>query len=358
MKFTPRFIFVILNILGLSLMFAHWSQRADTLGFLLLLLLIIMSTVRYRLKDFKPISKTIFIDLLAVIIYFFMVGTGLGESALNLVLFQSMALGFYPVAVVILYLVLVMEMTSLTLTISFVLLGLLLNFWQQEQDARLLQRDILSKENYDLESLQSELTTALAQVESMSIIAERSRISSDIHDNAGHEIVAAFISLQTVGKIMAKNPEKAAELFDKSMERLGIGVAKMRDAVHNMAPVTFMGVERMNKICELFERVPVKFVATGDMTGVTSNAWNVLEAVLNESLTNVMRHSQASFVRVELDVTKYLVRLQVENDGVIGDDKPLGSGLRNLRHRATTVGGNLTVDKGKNFKLVCVIPVR
>jgi len=146
-------------------MFAHWSQRADTLGFLLLLLLIIMSTVRYRLKDFKPISKTIFIDLLAVIIYFFMVGTGLGESALNLVLFQSMALGFYPVAVVILYLVLVMEMTSLTLTISFVLLGLLLNFWQQEQDARLLQRDILSKENYDLESLQSELTTARAQVE-------------------------------------------------------------------------------------------------------------------------------------------------------------------------------------------------
>jgi len=338
-------------------MFVHWLQAGNTTGFLLLLFLIIMSSVRYRFKNYQNISKTIFIDLLATLIYFMMAGSGMAESALNLALFQSMALGFYPVVILILYLVLVMELTSLTVTISFVLLGLLLNLWQKERDVRLQQRDILSKENYELVSLQNELTTALAQVESMSIIAERSRISSEIHDNAGHDIVAAFISLQTVGKIMKKNPEKAVELFDKSLQRLEVGVGKMRDAIHNMAPVTFIGSERMAEICDYFEQVPIAFKATGDMTGVTANAWNVLEAVLNESLTNVLKHSQASFVRVELDATRYLVRLQIENDGVIGEEKPLGSGLRNLRHRATTVGGNLTVDKGDKFKLVCVLPV-
>jgi len=281
----------------------------------------------------------------------------MAESALNFTLFQSMFWGFYPVALLIVYLGLVTEFSALTLAISFTFTGLLLNFWKKEHDIRFTQRDTLSKENYELESLQNELTTALSQVEQMSIIAERSRISSEIHDNAGHEIVAAFISLQTVGKIMEKNPEKAYELFEKSMNRLSVGVGKMRDAVHNMAPVTFMGVERMREICENMSKVPVKFIATGDMTGVTSNAWNVLEAVLSESLTNVMKHSQASFVKVELDATKYLIRLQVENDGVLGAEKPLGSGLRSLRHRATTVGGNLTVDRNEKFKLVCVIPI-
>jgi len=265
--------------------------------------------------------------------------------------------GVYPVAVVIGYLALVTTTPSLILTISITLLGLVLNFWQKERDNRLEQRDDLSKENYELENLQTELITALDQVEQMSIIAERSRISRDIHDNAGHEIIAAFISLQTVRKIMDKNPEKAMELFDKSMNRLSTGVEKMRDAVHNMSAVTFMGVDRMREICENNEKIPTFFKATGDATDVSVNMWHVLEALLNESLTNAMKHSEATFIKVELDVTKYLIRLLIENDGLIGGTKPVGSGLRNLRHRVVTVGGNLTIDAGVTFRVVCVIPI-
>jgi len=286
-----------------------------------------------------------------------MVGDVVAQSSLQFVIFQSMFWGFYPVVLLIGYLALVMTTPSLMLTISVSLIGLVLNLWKKEYDNRIKQRDDFSKENYELENLQNELTTALAEVEQMSIIAERSRISRDIHDNAGHEIVAAFISLQTVRKIMEKNPEKAVELFDKAMNRLNAGVEKMRDAVHNMSAVTFMGVDRMREICENYANIPVEFKATGDMTDVTANVWHVLEALLNESLTNAMKHSKATFIKVELDATKYLIRLLIENDGVIGESRPVGSGLRNLRHRTVTVGGNLTIDSGVTFKIVCVIPI-
>lgn len=65
--------------------------------------------------------------------------------------------------------------------------------------------------------LQNELTTALSQVEQLSIVAERSRIFAGIHNNAGHEIVASYITFQTVRKVMGKDSEKALELLDKSM---------------------------------------------------------------------------------------------------------------------------------------------
>lgn len=342
-------------------MFVIWLQNTRTLGFLLLLFLALMTLIRMRFKH-PNIKKTIFIDTLATVIFFFAGDTYLTAYALIFLIFQAMFLGFYPVAILLVYFPLSMNLSYTTLATSFTLLGLSVNFWQKEHDHRVGQRDKFSKKNYELESLQNELTTALTQVEQMSIIAERSRISADIHDNAGHEIVAAFISLQTVRKIMEKNPEKASELFDKSMERLNAGVEKMRDAVHNMSAVTFMGVDRMRGICTNYEKIPVEFTTSGDMTGVTANIWHVLEALLNEGLTNISKHSKATYIRVELDATKHLVRLLIENDGAMTESSPVdnassvGIGLRNLRYRVITVGGHLTVDKGETFRMVCVIP--
>jgi len=377
MKLTPSKTFTILNIAGLSLMFISWLQQveaeavrytilesfvsnrfqqAETAGFLLLCFLAIMCIIRNRFNH-PHISKTICADILTSTIFFLLVGDVVSQSSLQFVLFGSMFWGLYPAVLLIGYLALVTTTPSLILTISVTLIGLVLNFWQKERNNRLEQRDDFSKENYQLENLQNELTTALAEVEQMSTIAERSRISRDIHDNAGHEIVAAFISLQTVRKIMEKNPEKAVELFDKAINRLNAGVGKMRDAAHNMSAVTFTGVERMREICENYSKLSVEFKATGDMTGVTSNVWHVLEALLNESLTNAMKHSKATFIKVELDATRYLVRLFIENDGVVGETKSVGSGLRNLRHRVVTVGGNLTVDARVTFRVVCVIPI-
>ena len=357
MKLTPSITFNILTIAGLSLMFVSWLQVANTEGFLLLLFLAIMCIIRIKFKG-RHIPKTIFVDLLMVVIAFLITGSPVTVYALAFVFFQGMFWGFYPAAVVIAALFFQIDLASLLFIISLTIVGAVLNFWQRERKNRLEQRDYYSKRTYELESLQNELTNALNQVEQMSIVAERSRISSEIHDNAGHEIVASYISLQTVGKIMEKNPEKAAELFHKSMARLDAGVKKMRDAVHNMSSVTFMGVDRMREICENSPKIPVTFTTSGDMAEVTTNMWHVLEATLNESLTNALKHSKATYIRVEMDGTKHLVRLLIENDGIVEDSKPTGAGLRNLRHRVITVGGNLTVSKDETFRVVCIIPMK
>lgn len=357
MKFDPRTAFGIITIAGLSLLFISWLQTVDTWGFFLLLVLWIMCLVRYRIKDNK-ICKTIFADLLITLVFFFITDASTAQLAIGFVLFQAMYFGFFPFVALIILLAAFMDMLPVLLISCMALVGLILYLWNKEHIARLQQRDFYSNKTFEMETLYNSLVNTLAKVEHMSIIAERSRISADIHDNAGHEIVASYISLQTVRKIIDKNPEKALELFDKSIVRLNTGINKIRDAVHNISAVTFMGVDSMRKICQNFVKVPVTFLSTGDMSVVTVNMWHALESVLNEGLTNAVKHAKPTYINVELDATKHLIRLQIQNDGVTKKDAPIGSGQRNLRYRVVTVGGNLTTDKSDVYKLVCVIPVQ
>jgi signal transduction histidine kinase len=124
-----------------------------------------------------------------------------------------------------------------------------------------------------------------------------------------------------------------------------------------MAPIDEIGVETLKEIASDFPVAEVNFDAYGDMTIVPIYVWNLMEACLNEALTNVARHADAKQVQVNLDVTCNLVRLLIENDGAKSKVKGDGIGLRNLRKRAAAVGGNISIEAGKTFRVICVVPI-
>ena len=68
--------------------------------------------------------------------------------------------------------------------VAAVLCGLFLHGWERECVGKLKLRDQTAEKYYELETLQSELTAALLQVERMTVVTERARIAHDIHDNA------------------------------------------------------------------------------------------------------------------------------------------------------------------------------
>jgi len=237
------------------------------------------------------------------------------------------------------------------------LCGFFLGKWAQEQGQKLILRDVEAGKYYELEHRQSDIMTTLPQIERMTAVAERTRIARDIHDNAGHEIVAAYISLQTARGMLDAADADALELYDAAMKRLNNGVNKIRETAHNLQTVTPVGIETLLSVCKKFPSCPVDFHSYGNAARIPVYVWNMLEACLNESLTNVMRHAQANYISVELDVTQHIVRFCIENDGARKSTGSMGNGLRNLRHRAVSVGGSLSVKAGDVFRVICVIPI-
>jgi len=317
-----------------------------------LLPLITLTLLRWRIPKLNP---TVAADIILCIILAF--HFDYAQYAIAIPLFSAMFFGLYWAVFAGLYLLQSFDPLLTTIFAYSALSGVLLNMWHREQQKKLVALDKSAGKYYALEALQSELTAALSQVERMTVVAERTRIARDIHDNAGHEIIAAYMSLQTARVLLDGADPDALELYDAALERLNIGTGKIRDTVHNLSVVMALGTEALHDICRRFPKYDVAFNAYGDTTKIPVYIWNILEACLNECLTNTARHSAASYVKVNLDVTPHLVRLCVENDGATNPTGLLGSGLRNMRHRATAAGGNLSVDAGEIFRVVCVVPL-
>ncbi|MCL2357868.1 MAG: histidine kinase [Defluviitaleaceae bacterium] len=322
-----KLFYIAILFFCFSLLTARWISGGELAGFFLILALACMTLLRWR----EPKSGvTIAADFLLCLL-------------------------IYPDALLIVGVMLTADV--------FYRLG------EAERERGLKRRDAEAGKVYEMESLQRDLLSAAARIEGMTAVSERARIAREIHDNAGHEIVAAYISLQAA-RAEISGTDGAVTLYDAALSRLDEGINKIREAVHNLAPVSAIGADSLRNVCEKFPG-EVQFNIFGNTSRVPVHVWNVLEACLNEALTNAAKHAPGEISRVTLDATPHIVRLCVENatpqsrfSGTKATNtltrashKP-GVGLRNLRHRAASVGGNFSANlsDGK-FRAVCVIPI-
>jgi len=352
----PEITFILCKVAGFGLLFVLWLRDSEMAGFFLLMSLLLLSLLRWR---FPKLRATIIID--CALCVFLASMWVYAMYALILVMFEGLYRRFYLVAAAgafSFYFIGQFEISfALMLTLGAIC-GLFLGFWEHELKQKLTTRDTQVERYYELETQQSDILTTLSQVERMTAVAERAKIARDIHDNAGHEIVAAYISLQTARGLFVSENADALELYDAAMKRLNNGVTKIRETAHNLQTVTSLGIENLIETCERFPVCTAKFSAYGDTSKVPMYVWNMLEACLNESLTNAAKHANPTYVSVELDANKNLVRLSVENDGGEKTTGSIGSGLKNLRHRAIAIGGTLSVNAGDIFRVICTIPIQ
>lgn len=336
------------------MLYILWTLNDRSLaGLFLLLTLLSLMLVRWR---FRGLNATLLIDQFLIIA----VSTvwHAGSYALTLSLFEA-TLSANPIFIIPTVLFVAVSDTDSTLILLLLqsaFLGITLLKWQKQHIQDQKQIDDERRRYYETEQLKQELLTANAQAVKMAELEERSRIAREIHDNAGHEVVAAYMSLQTAQHLLDTDPVEAEGLFRDGMKRLESGIDKIRATVHNLAPLTESGLDALRKLCERHTSSPVTFTVYGDPERVSAHLWILLESCLKEALTNVMRHSEAKHVDVELNITNHLVRLSAKNDGVRASFNPDGLGLRNLRMRARALGGNVSTDLTDRFSLICVLP--
>lgn len=219
------------------------------------------------------------------------------------------------------------------------------------------EADEQRKARYELEQIKIELLEANQSVSRQAELMERYRISRELHDHLGHDLTGASLALQAYEYVQDQDPEEAKKLIEEVKNRLERSTKKLRNTVHNITPTTLIGFESLENIVQYFPQLAIKFQKSGDMLLVPAHQWALLEACLKEALTNVARHSNATIVEVDLQVTNSIVRLLVQDNGTVEKISYPGSGLRNLQIRSRSMGGSLSISRENGFLLVCVIPL-
>lgn len=173
---------------------------------------------------------------------------------------------------------------------------------------------------------------------------ERARIAQDLHDGIQVQLVLLALAAQTI----ANSPDATPALSEASARlRRGLdeAAADLRRVVHNVLPVTLTEQGLTAAVEDLVDRlsIPATLVADVDDEKIPATTVHTAYLIIAETLTNAVKHSHASAVRVSLRAEGPRLRIEVRDNGVGGASINRGAGLRSLQDRADVLGGRLDV---------------
>ena len=193
-----------------------------------------------------------------------------------------------------------------------------------------------------------ELADARAAQQQLAALEDRDRIARDLHDHVIQRLFAVGLSLQ--GMAAKANESAIRERLAQAVEELDETISQIRTTIfdlHDTIPDNRLR-SRVKAVVEELEPVlgvQLELTWSGPLdTLVDSSLITDVEAVVREALTNVARHAQASTLRVTIGADTDQLTVDVSDDGVGLRDNRRRSGLANLRNRADSRGGTLTLE--------------
>lgn len=199
------------------------------------------------------------------------------------------------------------------------------------------------------------------RVEEMAIIEERNRLAREIHDGLGHYLTTINIQLEAAQAIMEKQPMRARAMVQKAA---GLVVDALHDVRQSVAalrtepqiPALTEAISVLLKDCA---GIKTSLVVKGEAQSLPTYIQHNLYRIVQEALSNIVKHSQASVAEILLDFTdsSYLM-MQISDNGIGSNLQAGGYGLINVKERVGLLNGSLEVisTPGKGFSLCLRVP--
>ena len=207
-------------------------------------------------------------------------------------------------------------------------------------------------------------------VRSLAIVEERERIGKDLHDGIIQSIYAVGLSLEDVPELMAEDPDEVVRRVERAIDSLHLAIRDIRNFIFGLRPDLLGGLPFEDGLAVLVNEfrlnsmVDIELVQDGPTWEPPPDVTGHLLGIVNEALSNVVRHAMASRVWVETsgDPDGNL-HLSVRDNGRgfdVSAGPPLGhQGLANMRSRAHGLGATLDVasDPGSGTAISITLPM-
>lgn len=205
----------------------------------------------------------------------------------------------------------------------------------------------LQKAHSELQEAHDQLQDAALHTMQVAVLEERTRIARDIHDALGHSLTSLIVQLQAVKYMLQDGPPLAQEAV-----RNMLGVAKqsldeIRSSVHTLAmDKTSLGLTPLRSLLSQAEKhtgVKMKLVSEDLDITLSQEATITFYRILQEAITNSLRHSDAKEIEVVLEHRGNTIFFSIRDDGSITKEKAIkpGFGLNGISERLQKLNGRL-----------------
>lgn len=186
---------------------------------------------------------------------------------------------------------------------------------------------------------------------------ERLQTAQDVHDTVGHGLAAISMQAGVALHVMDRSPARTREILEtirqssqEALDELRATLAVFRspdDAGTDRGPLP--GLDRLDSLVRRISGsgIDVQVIRTGELTRLLASVDQAAFRIVQESLTNVLRHAEATSATVGIHYQPTQLTLEITDTGRGPNGTAVvGQGLAGMRARAAAVGGGLQAGPG------------
>lgn len=195
------------------------------------------------------------------------------------------------------------------------------------------------------------------EVEHLARIAERERISRDLHDLLGHSLSLIALKAELAGKLAERDPAAARNEIRDIETAARKALSEVRAAVTGYRQSGLASALASARAS--LAAASVQLEEEVQQFPLAPASEHVLALALSEAVTNVVRHAGATRCRLGLAREGGVAVLRVADDGRVRADSDLkrGNGLTGMHERAAAAGGTLSILAASGLTLELRLPL-
>lgn len=218
------------------------------------------------------------------------------------------------------------------------------------------EKEHISEELEYVSQVNEQLKNYAALTEKIGEDNERKRISREIHDTLGHALTGILAGVDACRVLINMDTEKTKKQLDIVSDVVRQGIKDVRGSLNKLRPGALeetslkVALEKMIKEFEDVSKLKIDFYYEWDRMDLEKTKEDIIFRIIQESITNALRHGKATEVEINMFNDDYKYMLVIQDNGVGCQEIHYGYGLKQMQERVAILDGKISFIGDNGFR--------
>ena len=226
------------------------------------------------------------------------------------------------------------------------------------------ENERMTQELIMVHQVNHELENYAAVSEKIAEDKERKRLAREIHDTLGHGLTGIAAGVDACIAMIDINPEATKKQLMVISKVVRQGIVDVRNSLNKLRP----GALEQHGFKGAIENMIEEFTSVSDLTisldyrldkvDFENTKEDILFRVIQESVTNAVRHGDATHIDISLYIDDNSLYLKIQDNGQGCEEIHYGFGLKQMKERLGMINGKVAYDGHHGFLTIVTIPLQ
>lgn len=226
------------------------------------------------------------------------------------------------------------------------------------------ENERMTQELIMVHQVNHELENYAAVSEKIAEDKERKRLAREIHDTLGHALTGIAAGVDACIATIDINPEATKKQLMVISKVVRQGIVDVRNSLNKLRP----GALEQHGFKGAIENMIEEFTSVSDLTisldyrldkvDFENTKEDILFRVIQESVTNAVRHGDATHIDISLYIEYNSLYLKIQDNGQGCEEIHYGFGLKQMKERLGMINGKVAYDGHHGFLTIVTIPLQ